>query len=666
MKFDIKHILIFGLALGMTSCVETMKDGDMSTGFLGIPVLEADIQVEEFGATKATPAPALPTLSVPDHSKLHFKVTGSDSKVVWDKDGRWSDPLKMPVGSYTIEVTYGPNTYGNPWYTGTCTGNISAVTEAVPAIGLRLCNSLLAVVLADDFTQHFTPSEENEGKCVTISSTSGNITTTLGKYVFVPAEETLTIQVAGTNSTGESKILSRTLKNPLSAATATYVTCSLTATDAPTITMSEIPAADAWGNTAYVPLATTANISPENVAQMQYFASANNWTDSVEGTIVEIDRKKLVKFTGLKPGATYKVRAQLGALKSNEVSMTMSTSALSIKTAADHTYTDSGELDGTDFTASFSVAEKFGVTASSLQLCKTDGTVLTVLRTVALNGTSADWISDGSTLKGPRDWPYLPKGNYILKGTASQNGVEVHLEEKSITVDDAPTFTVNTPSAHTSYNTYLASGAAAANNEVGSTIYGIANNGVKISNDILTNDNYKSLIGGYTYFIDKEKVDEGNNANQSWGAHDIVAKYTFDKVTAESDPLTCNVTGLPYKSQTPTQTNWTGNAEKWESSQVILSNQTIQIKFYTPENCNISIAYNLRIDRNTLGNTFYIYSNTSEVYKNAPAYNTNKTYNGTLNDVMLYSSNPVIMCKNDQNSASTSRVYINSIGVYYR
>ena len=112
MKFDIKHFLIFGLALGMTSCVETMKDGDMSTGFLGIPVLDADIQVEEFGATKATPKP--PTLSVPESSALHFKVTGSDSKVVWNQKGLWRDPLQMPVGSYTIEVTYGSNTYRNP------------------------------------------------------------------------------------------------------------------------------------------------------------------------------------------------------------------------------------------------------------------------------------------------------------------------------------------------------------------------------------------------------------------------------------------------------------------------------------------------------------------------------------------------------------------------
>ena len=418
MKFDIKHILIFGLALGMTSCVETMKDGDMSTGFLGVPVLDADIQVEEFGATKA--APSLPELSVPNTSTLHFKVTDSKSNVVWNQKGLWRDPLQMPVGSYTIEVTYGSNTYGNPWYTGRNAPNstISAVTEEKPEIRLSLCNSLLAVVLADDFTQHFTPSE---GNCVTISSTSENskrITTTLSNYVFVPSGEALTIQVAGTSSAGISKTLSWTL-NPLSAATATYVTCSLTATDAPTITMSEIPAADAWGNTAYVPLATTENISDLNVAQMQYFASSNNWTDSVKGTIVDVDRKKLVKFTGLTPGATYMVRAQLGALKSNEVSMTMSTSALSIKTAADHTYTDSGELDGTDFTASFSVAEKFGVTASSLQLCKTDGTVL---RTVALNGTSADWTSDGSTLEGDGTWPFLPGGNYILKGTATQNG----------------------------------------------------------------------------------------------------------------------------------------------------------------------------------------------------------------------------------------------------
>lgn len=532
MKFDIKHFLIFGLALGMTSCVETMKDGDMSTGFLGIPVLDADIQVEELGATKA--APNLPILSVPDHSKLHFKVTGSDSNVVWDKDGLWSTPLKMPVGAYTIDVNYGSNTYGDPWYTGTCNGTISAVTEAEPAtIRLSLCNSLLAVVLADAFTQHFTPSE---GKCVTISSTSGSsrsITTTLGKYVFVPAGEALTIEVAGTSSTGEDKTLSWTLTQ-LSAATATYVTCSLTTTDAPMITMSEIPVADAWGNTAYVPLATTENISEANVAKMQYFASSNNWTNSVEGTV----DGGTVKFTGLTPGATYKVCAQLGALKSNEVSMTMSTSALSIKAAAAHTYTNS-ELDGTDFTASFSVLDKFGVSAASLSLCKTDGTVL---RTVALKGASADWTSDGSTLTGNDTWPFLPDENYILKGTATQNGSSVTLEDLPISVPATPDFTV-TVTGTTTYDLYSNGDITAANAADAESITGIGYQ-VKIAQALKENSNYNYSD---TFTLDNVNV-KGTTSKSglSWSNHPLVATISFaEKVkTVQKD---CYITGLPYK-----------------------------------------------------------------------------------------------------------------------
>ena len=547
MKFDIKHILIFGLALGMTSCVETMKDGDMSTGFLGVPVLDADIQVEEFGATKAAP----PDLPDPKTLDLHFKVTGSDSKLVWNQVGLWSTPLKMPVGEYTIEVNYGSNTYGDPWYTGTCNGTISAVTEAVPAIGLRLFNSLLAVDLANDLTPHFTPSEENEGKCVTISSTSGYITTTLGKYVFVPAGEALTIQVAGTSSTGESKILSRTLKNPLSAATATYVTCSLTTTDAPKIKLEGTP--EAWGTVGYIPVATTENISKANVDKMVYIAEASdNPSSKIQGTVKGTN----VAFEGLTPGTEYSVYATIGALQSNKVDLIVAT----ISTEANHTKNSSLELDGTDFTALINIPEKFKEVVANVNLTLSDGNK--VRREKTLKASEIEWNSDGfiewnSYGSEETSWPYLPKGSYTLKGTVSyKNGTKnAYFTKFEVS---APRFTVNTPSAHTSYNTYLTSGAAAANNEDGSTIYGIANNGVKISNDILTNDNYKSLIGGYTYFIDKEKVDEGNNANQSWGAHDIVAKYTFDGVTAASDPLTCHVTGLPYKI------DFKSSIDRWE------------------------------------------------------------------------------------------------------
>ena len=610
MKLDSRHILILlGLTSALSSCVQFSAQEGMAQ--LYPPVFEVDATVEDLAQTKV--APDAPAPDEPALSDIHFTVKDKDGNVVYELEV-WEAPLKLPIGDYSIEAYSGSNAFGSPYFKGTTSVTVAGGKEETPKITMKLQNAYLAVGLTETLAKHFKTS----GNCIRISTESASIDTGLDTYVFVPSDQQLSIAISGSSSADIAKTITHSL-TARTAATATYLSCDLTKTNAPTIKLNGTP--EAWGTVGYIPVATTENISEKNVAEMKYWASSNNWTKSVEGTIVDIDGKKLVKFTGLTPGATYKVRAQIGALNSNEVSMTMSTSALSIKTAAAHTYTKN-ELDGTDFTASFSVAEKFGVTESSLQLCKTDGTVLTVLRKVDhLTGTSAEWTSDGSDLTGPSDWPYLPQGNYILKGTASQNGVEVHLEEKSITVDDEPTFTVNTPSAHTSYNTYLSSGATAANNEDGSTIYGITNNGVKISNNILQNANYSSLIGGYTYFIDEKQVYEVNQANQTWAPHEIKAKYTFDGVTAASAPLTCNVTGLPYKSQTPTQTNWTGNAGKWESSQVILSNQTIQIKFYTPIDCNIKIDYKLRIDRNTLGNTFYIYSNTSEVYKNAPAYN---------------------------------------------
>lgn len=671
MKFDIKHILIFGLALGMTSCVETMKDGDMSTGFLGVPVLDADIQVEEFGATKA--APALPTLSVPDASTLHFKVTGSDNEVKWDQKGLWSTALQMPVGAYTIEVNYGSNTFGAPYYAGTCTGTISAVTEAAPAISLSLCNSLLAVVLADDLTQHFTPSE---GKCVTISSTSGSsrsITTTLGNYVFVPSGEALTIQVAGTSSAGVDKTLSWTL-NPLSAATATYVTCSLTKNDAPKITMSEIPAADAWGNTAYVPLATTEHISDLNVAQMQYFASLNNWTDSVRGTIVDVDGEKLVKFTGLTPGATYKVRAQIGALKSNEVSMTMSTSALSIKTAAAHTYTNS-ELDGTDFTASFSVAEKFGVTASSLQLCNSDGDVL---RTVALNGTSADWASDGSALTGDDTWPFLQGGNYILKGTATQNGSTVTLADLPISVPATPDFTV-TVTGTTTYDLYSNGDITAANAADAESITGIGYQ-VKIAQALKENSNYNYSD---SFTLDNVNV-KGTESKSglSWSNHPLVATASFagKEKTVKKD---CHITGLPYTAAPPTNTGahlWTISRGKekisftseyveFTTKGTSANDPLIQSpSFQIPANINVFVESSFKLKANkvliTYNSEIYFWISGNK-YTKTHTSTTEQQYNETI-EGSINTSKPYIEIEKNGTTELTGSAKFMSVSVKYR
>ena len=672
MKLDSRHILfLLGLTLALSSCVQFSAQEGMAQ--LYPPVFEVDATVEDLAQTKA--APDAPVPDKPALPEVHFTVKDKDGTVVYNKLGVWDAPLKLPVGAYSIEAYSGSNAFGSPYFTGTASGTVAGGKEETPQITMALKNAYLAVGLTETLAPHFTAT----GNSIRISTASASIDTGLDTYVFVPSGQPLSIAITGTSSTGVAKTITHSL-TARTAATATYLSCDMTTTNAPTITLKGTP--EAWGTVGYIPEATTANISEANVAKMKYFASSNEWTDSVDGTIVDIDGKKLVKFTGLTPGATYKVRAQLGALKSNEVSMTMSTSALSIKTVA-HTKTNN-ELDGTDFTASFSVDKKFGVTESSLQLCKTDGTVLTVLRTVALNGTSADWTSDGSTLKGPRDWPYLPKGNYILKGTAIQNEVEVHLEEKSITVDDAPTFTVNTPSAHTSYNTYLTSGAAEANKEDGSTIYGIANNGVKISSNILNNDNYKSLIGGYTYFIDEKQVYEVNNANQSWGAHDIVAKYTFNGVTAASNPLTCHVTGLPYTAAPPTNTGahpWTISRGKekisftseyveFTTKRTSASDPLIQSpSFQIPADINVFVESSFKLKANevlfTYNSEIYLWISGEKKYTKTHKSTTEKQYNESIEGI-INTSKPYIEIEKNGTTELTGSAKFMSVIVKYR
>lgn len=169
-----------------------------------------------------------------------------------------------------------------------------------------------------------------------------------------------------------------------------------------------------------------------------------------------------------------------------------------------------------------------------------------------------DFSTQTSIAVNSTTYPYLPKGKYTIKSTYTMSGGTTSRETTGSFSVPAPTFSVNTPSAHTSYDTYYNNGkyknADAANAEDGSTIFGVKDNGVCISKDILDNPKYESLIGKYSFTIDDKNAEAGDHANQTWGAHKVVAKFTFDGVEKTSEALTCHVTGLPYKPTTPTNT----------------------------------------------------------------------------------------------------------------
>lgn len=314
MTLNSRHILILlGISLAMSSCAEfSMQDGKAE---LYPPVFKVDTQVEEITQTKG--GPGVPKLTVPATQDIHFTVKDKDGKTVYDKQGVWSEALKMPVGSYTVEASYRSNTFGAPYYKGSCSGTIATGKEETPSITMSLCNALLATTLSEGLALHFKADEPNP---VRISTSSSSLDAGLGTYIFAPAGESLTVAISGQSSAGVEKTITHTIA-PLTPATASYITCDMTTTNAPVITMSS-NADDygAWGTVAYIPFASTQNINAKNAAKMEYWASSDGTNFSIKGEIVEGGN---VKFTGLTTGHEYSFCAKIGSITSDIKKLTV-------------------------------------------------------------------------------------------------------------------------------------------------------------------------------------------------------------------------------------------------------------------------------------------------------------------------------------------------------
>ena len=560
MKLDSRHILIIlGLTSALSSCVQFSAQEGMAQ--LYPPVFEVDATVEDLAQTKAEPAKPVPV--APTYPEVHFTVKDKDGNKVYDKLGVWDTPLKLPIGAYSIEAYSGSNTFGSAYFTGGASGTVAAGKEETPTISMALQNAYLAVGLTETLAKHFKTS----GNCITISTASASIDAALDTYVFVPSGQPLSIAISGTSSADMPKTITHSLA-ARTAATATYLSCDMTTTNAPTITLKGTP--EAWGTVGYIPVATTENISKANVDKMVYIAEASDDPSSpIQGTVEGTGTE--VVFKNLTPGKSYSVYATIGALKSSQVVMTVATPEISISTGAKHTTNSSSELDGTDFTASISIPEKFKGVVANVKLTLSNGT--TALREKKLSASETVWTSDGSVETA---WPYLPQGSYTLKGTVSYNNESANADFTGPALSSpAPTFSiVSQPIIYTSYSIYASSnaidgisgGATGANTLDGSSIY-IKKGKVSIADAILSNTNYSTIIE-YSYSDGKTSFKEGQNSNVTWAAHTVKSSFTFDNVNKDFESVTCHVTGLPYRASTKNDFSlWTlDRSSAWDGS----------------------------------------------------------------------------------------------------
>ena len=248
-----------------------------------------------------------------------------------------------------------------------------------------------------------------------------------------------------------------------------------------------------------------------------------------------------------------------------------------LQASAAHTKDKDGYLAGTEVKVDLGLPENLmkDVSNVSLKVVSKDGNIVWKYNSDDVSLNSIIIPSDST-------WPYLPQGKYTVSGTYKTGERSVPFVSTEFTSPE-PEFSVNTPSAYTNYNTYKTSGADAANGQDGSTIFGISHNGVKISEDILYK--YASLAKGYSYTISDNPetagdnhANAGDNANQTWGAHYVFAKFTFDGVEkVSSPPRTCHVTGLPYRC-----TDFSNESGNWTLSNNAIKFDTEGIHFYTP------------------------------------------------------------------------------------
>lgn len=357
-----------------------------------------------------------------------------------------------------------------------------------------------------------------------------------------------------------------------------------------------------------------------------------------------------------------------------------------LQASAEHTKNKDGYLTGTEVNVNLNLPENLmkDVSNVSLKVVSKDDKIVNdgpIVWEYTLDNVSKNSITISSD-----NWPYLPQGVYTVSGTYKTGKRTVPFVSADFT-SPAPEFSVNTPSAHTSYDTYKTSGADEANKEDGSTIYiSKENNGVTISPDIL--EKYATLARGYFYAIGGIDANEGKNTVQLWKAYNVVAKFTFDGVTMSSPARPCHVTGLPYTAAHPTNSGehpWTivqgGNKISFKTSYVSMgdggtadSDPTIKSpEFYVPNDdiINISLFTNIDITTRRVWPAYYpctltISVNGKTVKKMSKSNSTKTVHDESTMEGSFSSSQNYVQYITNGRTELSGYCYINQSKITYR
>ena len=632
---NIRSIAAVALASAslLTSCVGLEEDSNDAVGYLDVPALEVDLAVDDLLLTKTLDFEVVE----PSVSDVHFVVKDKNGTVRYDGNGLWVEPLVLPVGSYSVEASYGSNGFGAPYFTGSAEGSIGHLGKVTPELTMKLSNSLVKVSVASSLEGHFTPGNEVSFKFNDRAHTAGYNT-----WTYVPAGQdiSVTLALAGTTSAGTPANFTHTLSNP-SPKVAYDVVCGKSETNWPEIKWTSSLADGAFEEGLYFKPAEVTKMSEENIAKLRYHIKGGDYADWEEVDVTKLPDVGGYKYLGgLSNGTEYHLRASVGNIVTEgtftPVSFNSCLEVSEVVAAHNNAEDSSVELSGTTMT----------VTGVNVKLPAIIATMAEVTASGSFNSSQNDATGSFSNVElsqtsksipftNAEGWPYLPQGNsYSATVTAvcSLNGKDYTASANSAVTVPEPEFSV-TLSAYTSYDKYAATNGIIksiddANECDPSTLY---NAGAKwgISIDLMKNTNYsKTLVididgnKDRTYTVNSYDYNElyENLTALSWSSHTLKVSMTFDNRTV-SKTQTHHITGLPYRANPPADSDWSSSgAVNFRSGDVRFGNgggagSITFSKLHIPGNVNVSVSCKIDAYGAPVNTTSYVEVGGSRIFE---------------------------------------------------
>lgn len=600
---NIRSIAAVALASAslLTSCVGMEEGSNDAVGYLDVPALEVDLAVDDLLLTKALDFEVVE----PSVSDVHFVVKDKNGTVRYDGNGLWEEPLVLPVGAYSVEASYGTNSFGAPYFTGSAEGSIGHLGKVTPELTMKLSNSLVKVSVASSLEGHFVPGS-------VVSFNGGAHTAGYNAWTYVPAGQTISVTLAGTSSAGTPTSFTHTLSNP-SPKVAYDVVCGKSETNWPSISWTSTPLADgAFEDGLYFKAAVPSNMSDANAAAMKYQIKGGDYAEWTDVTVSDVAGYKYL--SGLTSGINYTIRACVGNIFSEELSFSpvglADCLSMGEVTAAHNNGNDASvQLTGTSITAKGLKVDLPSIIAGMAEVTANGSFSSSKNGATGSFSTALSAASTDVAFTNADGWPYLPKGENAYKATITAtcavNGTDYTASLSSDVTVPSPVFSVSA-SAYTSYDKRTTDLSFANNHANKYTVFE-REASVSISDALLSNSNYADIRSSSITFnstsigsFNISSKDFGNDANcTEWKSYPFHAQMTFDGVSDEAS-VDCHITGLPYTLSHPAQgwsivENGAVNYIRFTDQYIFLTSDsnTGSVKtpdFNIPGNTNVSVS----------------------------------------------------------------------------